>query len=206
MRITENRIPILVAVLVAFIFGALPDPTQAQTPPAIGNFNAQNCFNNMQNAYTDTVQGHTQAQQKIIANGPIPSFKVVNCWSSTIQPIINSITSLTTIFSGTGSGIGGAISGLLNQLIQMIMTQLVNKLCQLIASAVQSAIAMLKNWMCIPLPHFKLSLNFGGGFFQKIGGSHNCQGINLLQLAGILGGGRVQVPSTWRIWNLNGQY
>ena len=201
--ITQNRTPLLIAVLIAFLFGVIPDRTHAQAPPPVGTFNTQNCYNQMQNAYTNMQQAHTISQQKVFANGPIPSFKIVYCWTTIIQPLINSITSLTTLFSGNGAAsVSTWISGALSALLNRILIQLINTLCGIVAGAVNSAIAMLKSWMCIPIPHFNMNLNLGS-FMQS---PHNCAGMNLLSLSGVAASGRPIVPSVFQMWNLNGQF
>ena len=131
MGITRNQVPILLAILVSFALAALPDPSLAQIPPPpVGTFNTQNCYNQMQNSYTNTQQAHTVMQQKVISNGPIPSFKIVYCWNSIIQPLINSISSLTTMFSANGAGsVATAIDALLQSLLNQVVIQLINTLC-----------------------------------------------------------------------------
>jgi hypothetical protein len=207
MHTTQNQTPILLAIVMALFLATLPDPTKAQAPPPIGTFNTQNCYNQMQNSYTNMQQAHTVAQQKVISNGPIPNFNVVYCWDSVIKPLINSISILTTLWAANNgsASIWTVISPILQQWLQQIAAQIVTGACQIFSQAVQQATAMLKNWMCIPMPHFSMNLNLSS-FSQLFGNSHNYQGLNLLNLAGVAPNGRVQVPNVFQLWNMNGQY
>jgi len=195
MRITEIRFPIIAAIVAAIFLCSIPENAEAQAT----TFNAQNCSQQHQNAFTNTAQARTANISKIFQGGPLPSMKLVYCWNKIIVPMWNLIGTLTSAANGANA-LGAAIWGIIQTILSTIITSVINAICATAAAAMASAISWIKNLFCLPLPHF--ALNFAVGGF----GGRNCNGINLLTLAASLGGARNQAPGAWGVWGLTKQY
>lgn len=201
MRGTDNRVPLLTAILVALLLAAIPGTAQAQlsfgSGPSAPTNNCNNktgvelCQCQMSNGHIQRAQGQTVANLKVFSNTNILSINYVYCWENTILPALQSIGALTSGAGGAsplGSAIWAAVSSILSGLI--------NSVCQQVASAIRAVISYIKNLICIPIPHFNLSLggmSFGGG---------SCAGMSLFSLLG-QGTTRPTTPSGWQLWNLS---
>jgi hypothetical protein len=207
MRITENRIPIIVAVIVALFLCIIPEATNAQPLPPPTNFDAQACSQQLLTAHTNiaaarTVRGYIPLQQ------PPISVKDVYCWSTLIQPIHMIIGAITS--SGNGvNPFGGITWALIVNTALNLVTALANQICQAALAMMNQGFSYIKSLACFPLPSHQSSFAGGGGgvggnIFGGLAGG-TCQGVNLLNV--LTGQGvRQTTPGPWSIWGLQNQY
>jgi hypothetical protein len=189
MRGSDNRVPLLTAIFMALLFAAIPGPAEAQLGGSSNTFNAQTCIQNQQNAYTNHAQAQTTARVKVFSNATNPSMSLVYCWN-TIQNIFNTIGTLTSGANLLGSFIWA--------IVLQAITGLLNQVCAAVVGAITSAINMLKNLLCVPIPHFNLGLNFSLGSF----GGGTCNGVSLLSLGSTSAAARAPFPAGYSpLWN-----
>ena len=128
------------------------------------------------------------AQLRIYNNAANPGMRVMYCFD-TIKAMFKAIG------AATAGGVGNFLSAIFWTIVLGIIDSFIDQICSLVKGVISSAINMLQNLVCIPIPHFNLSF---GAKFSFGGGS--CGGINLFNLLGI-GATRPITHANWQIWN-----
>jgi hypothetical protein len=144
------------------------------------------CMQNVQAQHSKQAQDQTAAHARIFGNATVPNLNTT-CMTTLMNLALN-IGNLTNPFAL-----------IWNAIVNMIIVPLINSVCQMIMSAIQAAVSLVKSLLCLPLPHFGLSIqlpHFGGG---------NCSGLSLLPALGTTTGQRPANANYWKTWGMNPQ-
>jgi hypothetical protein len=202
MRGSDNRVPLLAAIFMALLFAAVPGPAEALSTPFGGAAAAANnctgytgvqlCQCQISNGLIKGAQDRTMNTMKIFSNASVIDAKLVYCFTSIVMPALILLGQITSAANGQNP-IGSIIW---NLIVNLVIIPIINAVCQMVASAVQAAVSFIKSLVCIPIPHFNLTLpTFHGG--ACLFGS----GVPLFNLLMMAGATRPTTPTIAPPWN-----
>jgi len=185
---TDSRNPILATIFMALLFAIMPGVAQASGGGGAAPFDASSCIQDQMTAYTNKAQAQAVARAKVFSTATNPDMKKIYCWS-TIEKIFDTIGIYTSNASLLGALIWTALKA--------VLMSLLNQVCAAVVGAITSAINMINNLLCVPIPHFNLSAGFSLGSF----GGGTCNGISLLSITPTTGI-RPMMPNGYSpLWN-----
>ena len=199
ITLSQQRSPLLASLFAALFLAAIPTTVQAQFPPQAaapdcgGLVGVSYCQCQENNTYSRNAQEKTMAVQKVITNGEIPSMKTTFCFQNIMAMLQASFQAIASL---------DVLSGNFAPIITDIVGAILAFVCMRVVVAIHQLLGFLQSFMCLPLPHYSLTLNMGtanllgGGFLNG-----TCAGENLFNLMNGLPGNRPFTPGAWQIWN-----